>query len=452
MKSQVTDRLQHWLAKLEQMQPDKIELGLQRIKKIACQALLDKPDFRIITVAGTNGKGSTVAYIDAILGHSGFTTGVYTSPHFIEFNERIVINGECASDDLLCSAFEHIDKSRAEVQLTYFEFTTLAAIYCFSSAGIDVAILEVGLGGRLDAVNAWDPEVACISSIGIDHTDWLGDDRETIGREKAGVARPGRALVCGDTDPPKSIQEAALKAGAVLLQRGKDFDIEPAANALPELAVEEMAVEEIAVEEIEVAGTEPWHYRDPFFAASLPAPVMPGVWARDNASVAICACGQFLNAAPARESVESALLTVSMAGRMQLLDVQNTQVLLDVEHNRAAAEHLFRYLKSRPTTGLTYAVFGCMQDKDMNAIVDALATVVDHWSVVQIDASRAMLTSDIEAGLQHCGVQNMQSFASVIQGLESSIAQSGADDRVLVFGSFQVVGPALEWLDQGGQA
>lgn len=442
MKSRVTDKLQHWLNRLEQMQPDKIELGLQRIKKVARLAQLDKPDFRIITVAGTNGKGSTVAYIDAILTHSGFSTGVYTSPHFIDFNERIVVNGKRVSDDLLCSAFEHIDKVRAEVQLTYFEFTTLAAVYCFSSAGIEVAILEVGLGGRLDAVNAWEPEVACISSIGIDHTDWLGDDRETIGREKAGVARRGRALVCGDTDPPKSIQETAMETGAVLLQRGIDFDIEPPENALPKKELQENGLQDNALSD-----KQSWQYRDPLLVATLPAPVMPGDWVRDNASVAICACGQFLCAAPTQDSIERALLTITMDGRMQLLALQNTQVLLDVAHNRAAAEQLCGYLKNRPIAGSTYAVFGCMQDKDMNAIVDALASAIDQWNIVQIDAPRAMPASDIEAQLQRFGVSEVQSFASVIQGLESSVAQSGADDRVLVFGSFHVVGPALEWLN-----
>ena len=205
------------------MQPDKIELGLERIKQVATATGLDHPQFRIITVAGTNGKGSTVAYCEAILSDLGYRTGVYTSPHFVEFNERIVVDNKRVDDGLLCEAFDAIENCRDNVALTYFEFTTLAAVYCFSAAKIDVAILEVGLGGRLDAVNAWDSDIACISSIGIDHIDWLGDDRESIGHEKACVARHGKVLVCGDTNPPKSIAATVNNIGATLAQRNHDF-------------------------------------------------------------------------------------------------------------------------------------------------------------------------------------------------------------------------------------
>jgi len=379
--------LDSWLQRLEQMQPDKIELGLGRIKKVASRLGLENPGFRIITVAGTNGKGSTVAFTDSMLTSLGFKTGVYTSPHFIHFSERIVINGECASDDALCRAFDSIDGARGEVALTYFEFTTLAAIRCFADAKIDVAVLEVGLGGRLDATNAWDSEVACISSIGIDHIDWLGDDRESIGAEKAGVARKGCVLVCGDTDPPRSIAKVADDIGAVLLQRGRDFHVEK-----------------------KQTGT--WHYSDSLQSIELPRPSIKGDWACDNAAVSISAVSNFLQYAPPVSIIETALHQVKMTGRMQMIERADTQVILDVAHNEAAAVKLGQYLKTEQINGKTLAVFGCMSDKDASAIVASL-----------------------------------EIFTSVIHAVEAAVAQSGPDDRVVVLGSFHVVGPALEVLD-----
>ncbi len=419
MLSPLTDRLQQWLHRLEQMQPDKIDLGLARIRQVAMALGVDQPDFRIITVAGTNGKGSTVAYADAILTHLGYSTGVYTSPHFIDFNERIVVNGERVGDQLLCDAFDEIDKARGETTLTYFEFTTLAAIVSFGRANIDVAVLEVGLGGRLDAVNAWDCDVACISSIAIDHIDWLGDDRELIGAEKAGIARHGRPLICGDVAPPESIAATATKVGARLLQRGVDFHVE-------------------------VMGNDQWQYRDALHTAVLPLPAIAGDWACDNAAVSICAVGQFLGAAPALHSVKNSLQAVTMTGRMQTLEVKNTRVILDVAHNRAAAEKLHDYLINHPVEGATRAVFGCMQDKDITAIVDEMAPAIDQWFIANIDYPRAMGGAEIEREVSKHGEAGVEIFASVIQATTAAIAQSGVEDRVIVFGSFHVVGPALE--------
>jgi len=367
--SLLTDNLHNWLQRLERMQPDKIELGL------------------------------------------------------VHFSERIVVKGRRADDDMLCRSFEAIDKARGEVALTYFEFTTLAAIWCFIDANIDVAILEVGLGGRLDATNAWDSEVACISSIGIDHTDWLGDDRESIGAEKAGVARHGCALVCGDTDAPASIAKAAADAGAVLLQRGRDFSVE-------------------------MCGDNNWRYCDQQLKAELPLPAIKGQWACDNAAVSICAVNIFLAGALPVAAIEAALRQVTMTGRMQMIEADDTSVILDVAHNRAAAVKLGNYLESEKVSGRTLAVFGCMLDKDAAAIVESLLAVVDGWFIAEIDYPRAMAGADIDRELRQHNVNSSQIFASVIHAVKAAVAQSGPADRVVVLGSFHVVGPALEVLGE----
>lgn len=420
--------LQDWLQHLEQLQPDKIELGLSRIKQVALNLGLALPDFRIITVAGTNGKGSTVAYIDAMLSDLGFSTGVYTSPHFIYFSERIVVNGKRADDDALCRAFEAIESARGDIDLTYFEFTTLAAIWCFKDAAVDVAILEVGLGGRLDATNAWDSEVACISSIGIDHIDWLGDDRESIGAEKAGVARHGCPLICGDTEPPASIAKIADKTGATLLQRGSDFHVHRLHD--------------------QNTGDGSWRYSDDLSDLTLPAPAIAGHWAYDNAAVAVCAVRWFLDRAVPLTVVESALQQVTMTGRMQMVETGNTRVVLDVAHNQAAAITFNQYLISEPVQGKTCAVFGCMQDKDAASIIAALAKSVDQWLIAEINYPRAMQGAEIERELKLQLCNDSEIFASVIHAVEAAVAQSGSEDRVVVLGSFHVVGPALQVLER----
>ena len=414
------------------MQPDKIELGLERIQQVAKSAGLDRPSFRIITVAGTNGKGSTVAYCDAMLRHQGYRTGVYTSPHFIDFNERIVVGNDRVAEAALCEAFDRIDAVRADIPLTYFEFTTLAAMHCFGAAGIDVAILEVGLGGRLDAVNAWDAELACVSSIGIDHTDWLGDDREAIGREKAGVARKGKILVCGDPDPPQSIATTASDIGANLLQRDRDFSVTRLSETV-------------------------WRYTDEACSLELPTPAIKGGWACDNAAVAICAIHRFTEAEawPDRDAIEYALQSVTMTGRMQFAKLSGTELILDVAHNRAAAKLLADYLRDHPITGATHAVFGCMQDKDADAILSAMAPMIDHWCIAEIDYPRAMQAAEISSLVNSAELNadltdkqpDTRVFTSVIQAVHEAVAKSSPDDRIVVFGSFHVVGPATELID-----
>lgn len=402
------------------MQPDRIELGLGRIQEVSTNAGLDQPDFRIVTVAGTNGKGSTVAYTASVLQAMGMSVGVYTSPHFIDFNERIVINSQRASEADLCEAFAHIDRCRGETALTYFEFTTLAAMFCFKKSTVDFAVLEVGLGGRLDAVNAWDSEVACITSIGIDHTDWLGDDRESIGYEKAGVARKDCALVCGEKNPPASIAAQAAKAGAKLFLVDHDFST--------------------------TVSDHQWIYRGPKGEVELPVPLIPAAWAIDNAAVAVCACGELLGSMPPVLALNTTMQEVSIDGRMQYFDYQSISVLLDVAHNRAAAAQLADYLRANPVGGQTVAVFSCMHDKDAVAIVDELAPVIEEWFVGQIDYPRAFEVGELVELLATGSEAQTQSFASVIQAFDAAVAQLQAGSRVVVFGSFHLVGPVLDIL------
>ncbi len=412
--------LDKWLERLEQLQPDRIELGLERIQEVSVKAGLDNPECRIITVAGTNGKGSTVAYSASILQAMGMSVGVYTSPHFIDFNERIMINNVRASEAELCAAFAHIDWCRGGTPLTYFEFTTLAAMVCFKKSAVDIAVLEVGLGGRLDAVNAWDSDVACITSIGIDHTDWLGDDRNSIGYEKAGVARQGCALVCGEKNPPATIAEHASATDARLLLANKDFSA--------------------------TVSDRQWTFQGPHGTAELPMPAIQAAWAINNAAVAICACSELLGSLPPQSALATAVQQVSIDGRMQYFDYQSLVVLLDVAHNRAAAALLADFLTDNPVDGPTVAVFSCMQDKDATAIVNELASVVDQWFIGQIDYPRAF---DATALMQLVATETdarAEVFASVIQAFDAAVAQLQVGSRVVVFGSFHMVGPVLEHL------
>ena len=349
-----------------------MELGLARIQSVACAAGLDAPSFPIIAVAGTNGKGSTVAYISAILRTAGFRTGVYTSPHFIDFNERIVVDEQQISNDELCDAFACIESQRADTALTYFEFTTLVAIYQFEARAVDVAIMEVGLGGRLDAVNAWDSEVACVTSVGVDHVDWLGDNRESIGYEKAGIARAGKWLVCGDTDVPQSVVEHSNDIGAKLLLIEDDFRLLSAADSQL--------------------------YQGPCGELSrLPKSAIPAGWATRNASVAICACTCFLGQLPAHHAVATALQTVEIPGRLQQVQYRDRLVLLDVAHNREAAAELRDYLGRHPIEGHNRAVFACMQDKDAAAVLAEVSGQITQWFLPQLDYPRAKSAEELEA-------------------------------------------------------
>ena len=380
---------------------------------------LRRPPFAAITVAGTNGKGSTVAMLDACLRDGGYRVGAYTSPHFRRYNERVHIEGREATDAELCAAFECVEQARGSIPLTYFEFGTLAAFELFRNHKIDIAVLEVGMGGRLDAVNAIDADVAIVTSIGIDHTAWLGSDRESIGREKAGVFRAGRPAVCGDPHPPASIAETAASVGAQLLQIDRDFFV---------------GFSDIA-----------WAWR---FAGNvrggLPFPALRGDYQLRNAACVLTALASISERFPlSQTNIRVGLTRAVIPGRLQVLPGLPTRVL-DVAHNPDAARALADMLKRQFVKGTTHAVFGMLKDKDIAGVVRAMNGVVDHWHVATLHTPRTASAEDIVATCRAVGVKApVQTYTDIRAAYDAVCATATKDDRILVFGSFYTVGDIL---------
>lgn len=422
--------LSEWLSWQESLHFSAIDLGLDRIRQVAKRLNLLQPDFPLITVAGTNGKGSTVALLSSILQAAGYQAGVYTSPHILHYNERITLNGCYADDDAICAAFEAIDEVRGDISLTYFEFGTLAAMWLFRRAGPDVAVLEVGLGGRLDAANLWDAEVAVVTSIGIDHVAWLGDNREVIGREKAGIARTGKTLICGDPEPPISIATVAEEVHACYLQYGTDFFMQHNQDAPGHFSVWFPAMS--------MAEQQQW--RD------LPVPGLAGSVQLLNAACALLALHQLRERLPvSRGALEQGLHNVRLPGRLQKLSSQ-PDILLDVAHNPHAAAQLAEWLQKNPTDGRTYVLFSILSDKDINGIIAVLAEAVDEWHFFPLEDERAMPLTDIQAAMDEQNISVTVSHDSLTQARKALEAYLKPADRLVVFGSFLVVSNMLESL------
>jgi len=343
---------------METLHPSEIELGLDRVVAVRDRLGLMPPPFAVITVGGTNGKGSTVALLEQVLHHAGYRVGTYTSPHLVYYNERVRIGTSEVSDDQLVGAFERVEAARRKVPLTYFEFGTLAAVDLFRHLSVDIAILEVGLGGRLDAVNAWDADVAVVSSIGIDHVEYLGPDRESIGREKAGIFRSGRPAICGDPQPPESLLAQASEIGARLYRVHKDFDFETA--------------------------PEGWTWRSVDTSyGGLPYPAMRGHYQLYNASAAFMALDLIADRFPVTVADRRAGLTQAiLPGRFQTLPGRPVRVF-DVAHNVQAAEALARTLSAQVIPGRTIAVCGMLRDKpivDVVAVLELSRLIERHLS------------------------------------------------------------------------
>jgi len=387
---------------------------------------LRRPRFRVLTVAGTNGKGSTVALLEAILRAAGYKTGAYTSPHLIRYNERVRVNGMDATNAALCAAFERIEFVRGDIPLTYFEFGTLAALDQFTRAGIDVAVLEVGMGGRLDAVNAIDADAAVVTSIGIDHVQWLGDTREAIGREKAGVFRRDRPAVCADPDPPASIAEVAQTVGARLYRRDKDFFVEPGEG------------------DFQLASG--WTFRSPNgLRAGLPPPALRGDYQLDNAAGALMLLETVADILPVSQPhVRQGLVSAALAGRFQVLPGVPLRVF-DVAHNPDAVRRLAGTLAQQPVAGRTLAVFGMLRDKDIAGAARAMRGRVDAWYVTALGASERGATADeVAQALAAAGVtEPVARFPDARAAYAAARRDAAPVDRLVVFGSFYMVGDIL---------
>ncbi|QFT55770.1 bifunctional tetrahydrofolate synthase/dihydrofolate synthase [Microbulbifer sp. THAF38] len=414
--------LQDWLARLERLHPTEIELGLERVSSVAATLGVQKPAPKVITVAGTNGKGSCVATMEALLCHAGHSVGAYSSPHLLRFNERIRINGEEVSDQQLVESFVAVEAARGETSLTYFEFTTLAALWLYQRAGVEYALLEVGLGGRLDAVNLVDADLAVITSVAVDHEDWLGSDREVIGREKAGILRPGAPFICADSAPPQSVLSASEKQASSSYFIGQDFSITSSGDS------------------------EIYHFGD--LVLSIPDISLP----RPSIAAALTALA-ILDALP-QEGSETALAQITLPGRCQQVYWHERNLLLDVGHNPAAAEHLANWLAANPVEGKTHALVAAMKDKDLPGLFAPLRGLVDRWHPALLpENNRAAGGEALCAGLQEAGVDetNMdRRCPTVAEGLSQLLPTLGPQDRLLVYGSFFTVAEVLQQIRDEG--
>jgi len=409
--------LGEWLAFIERQHPQPIALGLDRVREVWMRMAIDLPR-PLITVGGTNGKGSTCAMLESILGASGRRTGLYTSPHLVRYNERVRVAGVEASDEALCLGFEAVEQARDAVALTYFEFGTLAALHVFSRADLEALILEVGLGGRLDAVNVVDPDCAVLTSVGIDHVDYLGSDRESIGREKAGIFRPYRPAVVAEPDPPHSV----LGAVGNKLLLGKDFGYERQENQ--------------------------WTYWGPRGRRpGLAHPALRGGIQLRNAAAVLCALDA-LELPVAMQEVRRGLAEVTLAGRFQVLPGR-PQVILDVAHNVEAARNLAENLAASGFAPEAIAVCGMLRDKDIGGVLRALAPRITRWHFASLRGPRGASAADLAGHLQ--AEAPMEKHDSVKSALASARERAGEGDKIVVFGSFLTVGEAMAWLQNNNK-
>lgn len=408
--------LPEWLARLETRHPKTIELGLERVGRV-WQRLGQQQPFPVITVGGTNGKGSVSAYLEAMLSEAGYRVGLYTSPHILRFNERIRVAGCEAGDADIVMALEAVEAARGDDSLTYFEHTTLAAMSLFQRQDIEVAVLEVGLGGRLDAVNLFDADCAVVTQVDLDHMDYLGPDRETIGYEKAGIFRPGRPAVCADTAPPASLLTHAAAIGAGLRRIGRDFVAERGDNG--------------------------WLCRvgERVYAA-LPLPAMAGRHQIDNAAAAVAAIDAVRAILPVpMAAMRAGLARARVPGRFQVVG-QAPLRILDVAHNPHAARALAASLADLPPVGRKLAVFAMLADKDASGVIEPLAGIVDCWYLAGLDGPRGRSVEALAAEFAGRGLTCV-ACPDVATAWSAACQAAGPADTIAAFGSFHTVAEVM---------
>lgn len=422
--------LADWLSYLEQLHPSAIDMGLERSHEVARRLGLGKPAPLVITVTGTNGKGSTCAFVASLLREQGLRVGVYSSPHLLRYNERVRLEGRDASDEELCEAFAAVEAGRGEISLTYFEMGTLAAFWLFERAALDAVVLEVGLGGRLDAVNLVDADLALVTSIGLDHADWLGDTRESVAFEKAGILRQDKPALCGDLDPPLPLLQKVAELDCPLFLRGRDYDLAVRGDGWDWRGL--TATGQV----LELHG--------------LPLLDLP----MENAALALQAYAA-LGLAWQPEHLAAALQRTRVTGRLDVrrLNWQGKALtlLLDVGHNPHAAEYLASRLAARPLQGQRLAVFGLLADKDLGGVLAPLQLEVQDWAVAPLDSPRSRPAGELEAALRNLGAE-VHACACVAEALLVQCGRANEGDEILVFGSFYCVAEALEWLGQQAEA
>lgn len=413
-------RLQDWLAWQEALHPRSIELGLERVRRVLARTGWRPPWQPVVTVGGTNGKGSVVAFLAAMLRAGGYRVGTFTSPHLLDYRERIRLDGTMVSEASLVAAFERVADALEGDSLTFFEFNTLAALLVFETAAPDAIVLEVGMGGRLDAVNLVDPDVAVVVSVGLDHMEWLGPDVEAIGREKAGIFRKGRPAIVGAATPPRSVLEAARGLGADLAMRGREFAGVPRNDGS-------------------------WDYSDAAGRLdALPSPGLAGDVQVANAATAIAALRKLSGRLPlGRAAIEQGLREAFLPGRFQRIpDARGFEWVLDVAHNPDSARVLAANLARLPVPGRSLAVCGMLADKDVEEVIGSLSEQIARWYAAGTAGPRGLEASELALRARAAGVE-MAEGGSVVEAMRLAARDARVGDRVVVFGSFHTVGPAL---------
>ena len=405
------DDLASWLRWQESLHPNAIDLGLARVVEVLERLGWTRPHYPIVTIGGTKGKGSTVALLERILSAAGYRVGAFTSPHLRRYNERIRIAEREISDASLLAAFARIDAARDDVSLTFFEFNTLAALLVFETAGLDVMLLEVGMGGRLDAVNVVDADVSVVTSVALDHCEWLGNDVESIGREKAGIYRAHRPALFGSRNPPASVVQTALDLHANFLRLDRDFGY----------AIHEE--------------TWDWFMQGKKWA-NLPRPWLFGATQVSNAATSLAVLECLSERLPvSRAAIEQGLSSVDLPGRFQSLTRAGRLWILDVAHNAASARTLAENLRALASSGRTLAICGILGDKDIEAIAQEMAAFVHQWIVVPLLSPRALPTDELAKRLSAGGARDVTVAPSIESAAAQAQTSATTQDRIVVFGS-----------------